>query len=463
MEKSFPSDKDIQRIKESEEYKKLFDGLHDLVFNISDFFQKDLEKKRTLYVAMNLPAFISEYYADMIVGSGVFFDVEDKDIQEKINEFVKRNGLDVLLYEASLAQSEYGYVPIRLRIENKEVIIEQIPNDQYFPDWSNDIKPVLNGVTLASYVEIGNGDEGEMFLYKEIYTKENNDKVYLEYQLWSVDSDGKQKTQVSTSKFNADLPEGKQLTLFTEYPIYQINNIKTSDDNFGRSDYYNIYPQLKSINETITQIHIELRKNLYSRIAVPQGTLNDNGEIRASEADIFEVGVGDKMPQYIQKSNPLIEEAFREIEFFVRSIASMTKIPVEAFGIEGKGGVEKVEAMRLRLFNTEKKVQRKRVYFEKQLEDMLSVALAVEGTKGASVNITWDDILPVSELELTELLAMQVSSKLKSKRKAIKELQGLDDDLLDAEIEEINNEQTVSTNSITEPTQPLTFQDINQI
>lgn len=459
----FPTDQDIKRIKQLENYRTLFDGLHEKVFNIYDLFQKDLAKKETLYIVVNLPSLISEYYADMIIGDGVLFDVEDENTQKEINDIANSNDLDVKLFESAVAQSEYGFVPIRMRIEDKQPIIEQVPSTQYFPIYSNDITPVLQGVILAAYVEIGEGNDKKIYLYKEVYTKEN-EKIYLEYQLWTVNEEAKEDKQISLSLFDEDLPEGKQLTEFKEFPVWQINNIKTSDDLFGRSDYMNIMPQMKGINEMLTQINIELRKNLNSRIAVPQGTLDKSGKIAVSEADIFEVGEGEKMPQYIQKSNPLIEEAFNTINFHLRIISAITKIPVEALGIEGKGGVEKVEAMRLRLFNTEKKVQRKRVYYEKTLQDIMTTALEIIGKKDVDISIVWSEILPISEFEQTNILAEQVAGGLKSKRKAIKELQRLDDELLEKELEDIAEGNRVELDSITEPQRPqATFEDINNI
>jgi hypothetical protein len=462
MPNGFPTNQDIARIKQLEEYKKLFDGLHDQVFDIKDLFQKDLEKQKLLYAIVDLPALISEYFADLIIGTGVLFDVEDKEIQNKTNEIAKANDFDVLLYESGLSQSEYGFVPIRLRNDNGKAVIEQIPASQFFPVWSNDIKPVIESFVLAAYIEMGTSDMPDIYLYKEVYSKDG-DRVVIERQLWTVDSEGKQDKQVTLSKYDESLSESEN-TGFNVYPIWQINNLKTAEDLFGRSDYYNVKSQLEIINEALTQIRIELRKNLYSRIAVPQGTIDKNGKIKVSEADIFEVGIGDKMPAYIQKDNPLIEEAFNEINFHLRMISAITKIPVESLGLEGKGGVEKVEAMRLRLFNTEKKVQRKRVYFTKALEEMMSMALAIEGVKDASVNIVWDDILPVSEIEQTDILERQVGAKLKSQRKAVKELQNLDDELLDKEMQDIEGDNTVKLDSITEPKRPLmTFEQINEI
>jgi hypothetical protein len=218
-------------------------------------------------------------------------------------------------------------------------------------------------------------------------------------------------------------------------------------------------PLFDEINNRITQISVQLIKHLRARIAVPSGTLDQDGAIKVSESDIFEVGDGDKMPQYITNSNPMIDAGFTQLDKLILLVSSITKIPAEEMGYPGKGGAEKPEAMRIKLFSTLRKVSRKRIYMEQVIIDMMNLALILKGITPPSdknkfdLRVKWTDALPTDENLLTDRLNSQVDGGLKSKRKAIKELQDIYDDDLDAEIAQIELENEPVIPSFNRPAQ----------
>jgi len=451
----FPPIADKIRLKKLRSYKRLFEGEHYKEFGIKDYFVDTKDKEKKLYIAKNTPALISEYFADLVIGRGILFDVDNAEVQKKIDEISKNNKMDILVFELALSQSTYGYASARVRIRREKVILEQIPVDQYFPYFTGTINPERDAVCLASYILLKDDrDQEAKYLYKQIYFLEGQD-VMLEHQLWLINSNGELAERKPISLFDASLPSVPEPANLNEIPIYQFDNIKTSGDLFGKSDYKDIETLVEEINNRVTQISLQLIKHLNAKLAVPIGTLNAKGQLKAHEADIFEVGEGKTPPSYITNPNPQIENGFKQIEKLTRDISAITKIPKDVFGLDSeKGGVEKVEAMKIRLFNTIRKVERKRVYLESDLSSMMKMALILSGVAEdtiGDIRIVWDDALPEDIVAKTQTLADQVNSGLKSKRKAIKELQELDEEDLNIEIEAINKDNQATTPAFSTP------------
>lgn len=446
----FPSKEDFIRLKNLKKYKDLYDGEHYKVFGIKDYFVDLKDKERKLYITTNITALISEYFADLVVGDEVSFISTEKDQQELLDGIIERNNIKVNIFESAITQSTFGFVPMRVRKDEEgNAVIEEVPVDQYFPEFSSSIGQEMNAVVLASFIKITDkitGKENDRLL-KQIYEIDRNDVVTFKFELWSVDSKKVQKERVPLSEYDPDLSENPIIIEeINELPIVQINNIKSSGQLFGKSDYKDIQPLVQEHNDRVTHISVQLIKHMNARLSVPQGTLDDKGELRAAEVDMFEVGEGDTKPEYVTNNNPLIDKGFEQILQLLRRISAISKVPTDVLGIEPKGGVEKVEAMRLRLFNTTRKVARKRLYIEGRLKGILKMALQLEGIKDpADISIEWGDPLPEDELTKTTIAIDQIQGGVKSKRKAIKELQELTDEELDAELAEIEegNKETV--------------------
>jgi hypothetical protein len=443
----FPSKKEKQRLILLKEYEELYDGDHYSQFGIKDYFVDGQEKEKKLYIAVNLPALISEYYADMVVADGVFVDSDQEEVQEVLNDLYADNSLDVAFYESSINTSKSGFSVFRVRLnELEKVVIEEIPVDQYFPQ-------VDGSIVLASYITlVSNLDQKKTkFLYKQIYKQDSPEaNVMLHHELWKVDSSKQPTQKVAVTEYMSNVKTDVQDTGYPVMPVFQINNAKSSKSMFGKSDYKDPKPLFDEINNRVTQISVQLIKHMKARIAVPPGTLDQDGDIKVADTDVFEVGDGDKMPQYITNSNPLIDSGFKQLDKLILLVSSITKIPAEEMGYPGKGGAEKPEAMRIKLFSTLRKVSRKRIYMEQVIKDMMSLALKMSDLKPEKDNgkfdlrVKWTDALPIDENLLTERLSEQVTGGLKSKRKAIKELQDIYD-------EELNNEITL----IEEENQPI--------
>lgn len=463
MKHFYPPKREKGRFLELKKYKDIYDGDHINVFNHQKphLYINNINKK-ILYIAVNLAAKISEYYSSLILGDGIFFDVDDNGVQEQVNEIVNQNDFDITLLEGAIDQSRYGYFLLRVRTgtlegEEGKAIIEQVPNDQFVIEFTHDLKAKIKRLELFAFIRMMNEKGKEIkYLFKEIYLYPNGkveeEEVELRKELWRVDINNQPEEKVNLEILDPNLSgKDSEMTGLNFIPARLINNSKPSGVNFGKSDYKDLMDLFEELNDKVSMISKQLMKHMNSKIAVPQNTLDDDGNLRASEADIFEVADGEHPPSYIVNSNPQIDQGFKHIEHIIRDIAAIAQMPLQSLGFDTKGGVESPEGFKLKNFETEQRINKKRLYMDTPLQFIINTALFLESeTDKQKIEVVWSDVLPEDLKITTEVLALQVNSGLKSKETAIKELQELDEEQLEEEIARIAEDNKINATNLNE-------------
>ncbi|QQR84287.1 phage portal protein [Candidatus Peregrinibacteria bacterium] len=365
-----------------------------------------------------------------------------------MNAIIQNNYLDEKLYQSAVMQDVAGFAVIAVRQKDKTAIIEEIPYDNYYPDFTGvRLGEEPRQIVIASYIDLVNpkNQKKETFLYKQIHKLENN-KGKIVHELWTTTPDMKQSQLTELALFSADLP-AEEDTELDYIPIFQIDNFKTVKERFGISAYESVMNLFEEINDRITQISVQLIKHLNSKVAVGEGVLSKKGEMDSTQ-DIFLVEKGDIVPQYITNSNPLIEEGFKQIEGLIRQICTVTQTPVSFLGLEDKGGVEKVETAKLRMAAFLKKIKRKQRSYEAKLIDILKTALFFEGAKkfpdNVDISFVWDLGLPRDLFSEAQTHQIMVESGMESKETAIRELKGLEGETLQNELDKIAKQDEMS-------------------
>jgi hypothetical protein len=447
IDEKFLTDEEQKRADDLKKYELLYDGLPAKVYNIVGYFEEDKKKSEALYVAVNLPALITDQFADMVAAGKIFFDVKETELQEKINEWVKRTSLKRKTYEFAVTQSQDGFAVAKIREKDGKAVLEQIPNKQYFPIYSNTIDSELIECNIISQVRVLNAKREKIAaVFVEHYAYAPDGRPTLEYQLWQTDASRKLKSKLPVTLLDPNIPTEVQILNTTRIPIYQINNIKRGYEEFGQSDYKKVMDLFNQLNLRVTQISEQLWKHLNAKLAVPEGTVDENGEVKALEFDMIEVPENSVYPKYITNDNPQIENGFKKIDFIIKMISAITKIPLETFGIDTHAGAEKVEAMRIRQYPIIRKVDRKRMYFEDVYETMIKEAMLIEGNDmtGVNVSIVWSDALPEDRWQKTVILTKELAAKIISKKTALKRDYGFDDKEADEELARIREDEEES-------------------
>ena len=444
MQTQFPTNEDFARVAKLNNYYHVFKGLHSKVFKLKSYFEEDQKKRTLLYLAYNVGQIVSLTAADFLFGEQLKIQTDENDqkkpLESKINKIIQENYLDEKLYQSSVIQDVAGFTVFLVRQKDKVAIIEEVPYDNYFPDFSGvRLGEDPERIVIASYVDIVNpkNSKKETFLYKQIHSVGK-----IEHELWTTTTDMKQSEKVELAVYSADLPT-EETTELDYIPVFQIDNFKTVKERFGISAYESVMNLFEELNDRITQISVQLIKHLNAKVAVGEGILTKKGEID-SDQELFLVEKGDIVPQYITNSNGLIEEGFKQIEGILRQICTVTQTPTSFLGLDDQGGAEKVETVKIRMASFLKKIKRKQRSYEAKLVDILKTALFFEGTKklpeGVEIKFTWDYGLPRDLLTEAQTHQILVESGIESIETAIRELKDLDGEALAQELERIKTQ-----------------------
>lgn len=430
---NFPSREELARVSIIRKYYHLYEGNFESALTISDTLKKQFSiNDDVIYIGHSIPARISEFYGDFVQGKAdqMFFTLEDPAQQEALEEIVEKNNLPEQVYDFAVEQSAYGYCPLLVYVENDLPVIESIPVDQYFPQKDG-------SVILATYKKDPEDSEGKgLLLYVQHY-KQDKRGAYVERGAYKTDDSGKAVSAYPIQKMASILGVSEIKTFealnVSRIPIVVITNNR---GEFGESDYAKISPQVAEINEKASHISIQLLKNLDAKMQVPADMIGEDGTIPNFEA----VGVSkdDAEPKYIVNSNPLIAETREHIIFELKFVSFMTGVPM--FQLLKGGMPEKVESMRMQMFDAIRKTETKRSKIKKALQEALVLGFEMLGIEADKPEIVFSDVLPVDGNAMVAREADKVMAGISSKVSAMMRLENYTESEAKEELRRIASE-----------------------
>jgi hypothetical protein len=450
----FPYPDHTNRLDRYEHYQRLFDGDHFEAFNIKirdEDYTKTYSKLR--YIAANFAGLISKVMADFLFSEPAKFKVDDGD-QDFLDALVHENNLQVQNYESALSNSYLGDAVYKLRIGKRNsndlkptVIIEDITPTIYFPhsDFMN-VRANPEKEEIAWVFE----HASKQYLYKEIQTP-----GLIEYHIYEMVKD-KIMAEVDPKSVGLDLPESEE-TLIDRNLIIHIPNWKTGKTRFGISDYYDLDSLFYSINNRITKIDNILDKHSDPILAIPEGILDEEGKVKRENLALIEIPDGvDRSavkPEYIVW-NANLDSAINEVDKLIELLFMVSETSPDILGM-GKGVSDSGRALKLKLIRTMAKAQRKRLYYDRGLKEVLYVAqllakahnIEVGGfkLKGEAVypEIEWFDGLPVDQVEQVDVESKRIDAGLTTTKDAIMRIDGVDEEIAEIKVQEIKSEDQI--------------------
>ena len=446
---------DKDRLIGYEYYKMLFNGEHFSAFNLkihSAAYGTDYAKLR--YVVANFAGLISKVCADMLFSEPPTIKAEGN--QDFVDAFVKANKLNMQNYESALQNSFYGDAVYKLRIAPKNpkdkestIILEDNTPVVYFPKLQNDnVRAEPEYKELSFKIMIN----GESYLRKEIH-----EIGLIRNELWLMEG-GIIKYQVPLTHLGENAPTDEQQTGVDRWLVEHIPNWKVGERVFGYSDYYDLGSLFYAVNNRFTKIDNILDTHSDPILALPEGVLDEKGQVRREKFKMFEMppSVGGETPQkpeYVVWDASLAS-AFDEIDHLVDMMYMISEISPDVLGM-GKGANDSGRALKLKLLRTIAKVKRKKLYYDQALKDVLRTAqeLSVNGgykvegilsNAPVDVQIVWQDGLPE---DLGEAINNEVKRKdagLTTTKDSIIRLDGLDDAQAEAKAKEIDDQQKIN-------------------
>lgn len=307
---SFPTTTELERIGTLKNYQKLYDGEHFAVLGLHEMIKAQyVKEKDIIYLAHNLPAYISDFYGDFVAGDPqemiIRGNTGNAEVDSFVDEVVYENDLKEKVSDIGTAQSEFGFAVLLGWVDSTGIYrISPIGQDQYFPQSDG-------SVIFATWkkVSTSNGLSSTTYCLTQHYRLENDDCI-IERQAWECDDKGAISKpfdfKVMASYVGQPyLQENEKLVALGDLPIRQIDNTQRTKYGFGKSDYHDIIPQIAETNERSTHIATQLLKNLDAKMQLPASMFNEDGKVEKFEA----IGIESKDEpdaKYIINSNPLI-------------------------------------------------------------------------------------------------------------------------------------------------------------
>ncbi|MCK4859256.1 MAG: phage portal protein [Candidatus Omnitrophica bacterium] len=440
----FPNNIERERITTLRKYEKLNENESQSVLGLHEIIKKQYKNVADLvYLAHAVPYRISEFYGDFVQGDSDKMVIEAAGEKEEdnnfINEIVERNDIKEKIYDWADDQSEFGFFVLLGRVDDKDkYIIESVPQDQYFPQADG-------SVIFATYKRDPADHTGHRLLcFTQNYQIEN-ETVLIEREAWTTNEQGIVSDKYDFEAMLEILGEKYKETEILELddlPIRQIDNGKRSKYGFGKSDYANVMPQLAEINERSTHISTVLLKNLDAKMVMSKDNVDKEGKVIQREVFVVD-GKEEVKPEFIVNNNSMIEETREHIISEMKFISWITAVPM--FEILKSSMPDRVESLRIQLFQAVRKTDTKRSKLKKGLSDMLKIGFKMAKKNfEENIIISFSDVLPTDDLQLVQIEETKIRSGTSSRRSSMKRIENYNDDEADEETEQIKTEEAIA-------------------
>lgn len=444
---------------------RLFDGKHFEAFSIEiNSLQYTQNYAKLKYVAVNFAGLISKVSADMLAGEPITVSGSNKEQTEWLKNLIFENKLHTQLYESALKNSARGDAVFKIRSGPKApgdtvstVFIEDINPGIYFPkvnpgnwraapEYEELAWPVsING---TDYIRIERHYPGK--IVNELW--EYRDKaLYRQAPLTLLDEDG----------LEAEVDTGIDRSLLVHIPNWR------AGDWSGISDYHDLEALMFALNNRMTKNENILDKHSDPILALPEGVLDEDGNIRKDKLQLFtipdnEMGSKPAKPEYITW-NASLENSFAQIDRLVEFLYMTSETSPAVFGMDKTGAAESGRALKLRLMRTIAKINRKKLYYDQGLKEAIYIAQLLAKAHGYEVmgkklpgeaevpSITWADGLPIDESEQIENIGKRLDQGTQSKTDAIMQLDGLEREEAEEKAKRIDEEGKVAVPVSTVP------------
>ena len=461
---TFPPEGHSERLENYTKYRLLFKGKHEDVYTrVQQWLEKEIDKA-VIYIVCNFAGLVSKISADLLFGESVKFVVGDMDSKEQLamNDIVVNNKLHTRNYEMALSSSFRGDAIYKARFgkpqawQQEQVIIEAVPPSIFFPHLNGDNIQEMTGCTLAWIKKDTTTD-------REYLRKEIHEPGIIHNELWLMDGSSiKRQVPLNTLSEYAGLLEYQE----TRYPgllVEHVPNWRLDDEFWGISDYTDLESLFDELNNRVSKISRILDKHSDPKLVVPPGLMRydqnlkrwyvDKEDLQCIEVDTEQAG---DLPKYLVWDAQL-EAAFKQIDKMLELLMMMSEVSPAAFGMDKNGVVESGRALKFRLLRTLAKINRKKLYFDQGLKEILYIAQVLDVTWGSgsyepkTPAIEWADGLPEDDQETTEIHARRVEAGIESKETAVRATQKLEGEALQEEMDRIAEEETASNPFVRPP------------
>lgn len=429
--KEWPPKADRARLDRYERYRKLFSGEDAKGYTFLGCLIGK-KQRREISLIMNYPAIITKGAVDILCGEAPQFVVtgkkSPKKLQEALNEILKENLFNSVLYASMTVCSYRGDAVFRLRDNGKRVVVEQIPAHHYFVrlDPDNDLEALGQCVAWVRPLDNSQGilrvehHEPGLIINEAYLVKRNQ----LERK-WKI------VEQVSlASVYGEEAPDEVQETGIDKPLLWHVPNFYDGENYFGPSDYGGGLETLfEAANNRLSKIDQYLDRHQRPILVGFRGMADQTGAVEARK-DYVE-GDAEKakdLPRYVTWDGQMAS-AFEQLQELKRQIRVQSETPKRLTGESEDSSIDSGRAMLNDFIPITKKVNRKRTMVDPKVKDLLLTALQLHALRhegpspeGFAIDIKWQDGVPQDYMEIVQTEAVRIQNGLSSVEGSLKRI-----------------------------------------
>jgi hypothetical protein len=441
--KQFPYEGHEERLRKYEVNRLLLKGNHYDAFRLEAGDPYTERYSRLRYIVVNFNGLIAKTSADMLFGEDVTF-LADKN-QEFIDGVAYESKLETQLLESALTNSALGDAVFKVRVTDNMVYIDDVDPAIYYPEInSKNPRKKPESQELCWIETIVEAKEKKKFLIREIHTKglvETKVHTLEKKQGEGVfkitgEMDVKDFNKLAGTKY-----EAKYETKIDKPTLVHIPNFRYSGslEWEGVSDFIDIETLAFEMNNRLTKVANILDKHSDPILAVPEGVLDEEGNVRKEAIGMFEIGEDGTTPEYIVW-NASLENAFKELDKIVEYMMMVSETSPDLLGMGKQGVAESGRALKMRLIRTLFKVGRKKKYYEQGLKEVFEIAQMLSKENGGvgieyngtmykvkevePITIKWSDGIPNDIQEEIDVVTKRLENETMNREEAIMQLDG---------------------------------------
>lgn len=385
---------------------------------------------------VNIPSLVSRAAADLLLpGDPILRAADDNaDVQQRINQLSIRSRLPEYAWRAAYWTSLLGA---------GYFLLADVPTRN---DATNaDVQPVISfrraTGAVARHTRPVDPPYARAFLFKSLLS--DGTQLFCELQagrtLWSA-WQGSEKVA---------LPAGYLASVETHETVplaVGLAALRDSDDESGgEADSAGCEDLFFEIANRLRQVQKILDRHAEPGMNVPDGVLDDSGQLDIENKKVFSFGVDGRGAEYIVWQAQLAE-AYAEIDRLFDIIALLTETPPALWGRDKDGKAESGRALKFRLLSGLGKARRAGKVLRAALAEIVRLALrredVLQGRAPGEYSIVCE--LPTTfiadEIEDADRVQRLRAAGAISIRNAVTDGQGLTGTDLEAEVAEITTE-----------------------
>jgi hypothetical protein len=439
--KPWPPKSETARLRLYDENRKLFRGDHAQVF-VQNWNRLKRDDQQSLELVLNWFKRLSTLWADLLLGEPpkITAGERESDEQAACDRIIKDNDLLNVCYKAALDVSTLGTGLFKIRYDGdkRRGFIEAQPPELWFPVFNPDnINEIMAHVLAWTVVD-------------------ENKRGTLTAEVHYTDRVETYRFEVNSERIGRMLEDPTVVEHgLGEFLVVPVHNLQTSNAAFGMDDYSDIDSVVCELEVRLAQISRILDKNAEPSLAGPESMLELNPDTHEWQllggSKYFPIPVDanahSAIPEYVTWSGELTA-AFDQFNALLDQLYTLSETSAAAFGHLKVGMAESGSALKRLMLAPLAKTNRIRMRFDPALKKAIQLCAALEVAQGMpnavelpNITIAWQDGLPDDEVEQTRIMVERKGAGLVSTESAIKHLDGLEGEQLEAELDKIAGEQ----------------------